>query len=328
MSPHHDAILALRDAQLKKGHSLNTRKTYRHWVIRYREARLARSCHDLQSWLDLLATGPDRVSPKTIKQALNALVFYHRHVLGIEIPPNSLRTPRVNPHRNLPVWLTHQEVVALLSHMRGLPLLQAELLYSTGSRITALLTLRLKDLDLDKGLVTFRWDKGGKSRVVRLAAATMPRLRTHIESVRMQWRDDQAAGIICPDDSASLMRKLGERRFGTLPFYWLFPSAEVRGKHRWHATSKALSSALARAAVAAGITKRVSPHVFRHSNATALLERGENLRRIQEHLGHTHLDTTEIYTHAAGTETLVSPLDAPPAPTVLVPFQPPAARRA
>lgn len=323
---HREAIIALRDAQLIKGHSLNTRKTYRHWVIRYRQARLDRMCHDLQGFLDLLATGGagfQKVSPKTVKQALNALIFYHRHVLNFEIPPDSIRVPRVNPNRNIPVWLTHPEVVSLFSHMRGLPLLQAELLYATGARITALLTLRLKDLDLEKGLVTFRWDKGGKSRTVRLAAFTMPRLMSHVEAMRLQWRDDQSAGIICPDDDASLMRKLGDRRFGTLPFYWLFPSAEVRGMRRWHSTSKALSAAIAKAAGAAGIMKRVSPHVLRHSNATALLERGENIRRIQEHLGHTNLETTEIYTHAAGTEAMVSPLDMPPASMPsLVPFQP------
>ncbi len=58
--------------------------------------------------------------------------------------------------------------------------------------------------------------------------------------------------------------------------------------------------------------KRVSPHVFRHSNATALLDRGENIRTIQEHLGHTHVETTEIYTHAKGSDAVISPLDLPP----------------
>lgn len=68
-----------------------------------------------------------------------------------------------------------------------------------------------------------------------------------------------------------------------------------------------------RAAEEAGIMKRVSPHVFRHSNATALLECGVNIRKIQEHLGHTHVETTEIYTHATAGEAVISPMDmAPP----------------
>lgn len=318
---HREAIVALRAAQLKKGHALNTRKTYRHWVIRYREARLAHRCRDLQGWLDMLATGTDRVGPKTIKQALNALIFYHRHVLDLD--PGPLRIPRVPRHRNVPVWLTHPEVLAILSHMRGLPLLQAELIYATGSRITALLTLRLKDIDLQKGLLAFRYDKGGKSRTVRLAATSLPRLSAHIEAMRQQWADDHAAGIYCPIDPPSLMRKLGRARLGSLPFYWLFPSAEIRGDQRWHATSKSLSSQIARAAEAAGITKRVSPHVLRHSNATALLERGENPRRIQEHLGHSRLETTEIYMHATASGSVISPLDAPPAGPSILPFPQP-----
>jgi integrase/recombinase XerD len=74
----------------------------------------------------------------------------------------------------------------------------------------------------------------------------------------------------------------------------------------------ALTDGLKKAADEAGIMKRVSPHVFRHSNATALLERGENIRRLQEHLGHTNVETTEIYTHATAVEAMISPLDAPP----------------
>lgn len=312
--------MALRDAQLKGGHALNTRKTYRHWVLRYRASRMARECRDLQGYLDRLST-VERVNPKTVKQALNALKFYHEKVLGIAIPEKSLTLPRVNPHKNVPVWLTHEEAMDVLGRMEGLARLQAELLYGTGSRITALLTLRLKDLDVNRGLVVFRHDKGGKSRTVRLPAAVMPRLMAHLAAVRLQWEADRQRGVICPVEDPSLARKLA-RKLGTLPWYWLFPSAALRGTQRWHATERVLSTGLQKAVEEAGITKRVSPHVFRHSNATALLERGVNIRAIQEHLGHTHVETTEIYTHAAGTDALVSPLDmAPPVRGVITPFR-------
>ena len=108
------------------------------------------------------------------------------------------------------------------------------------------------------------------------------------------------------------MRKLGRKSFGSLPFCWMFPSRDVRGSERWHATDKALPDATRTAADEAGIMKRISPHVFRHSNATALLEMGENIRTLQEHLGHTHVETTEIYTHANGSGGVVSPLDRAP----------------
>jgi site-specific recombinase XerD len=210
----------------------------------------------------------------------------------------------------------------LIGRMEGLARLQAELLYGTGSRITALLTLRLKDIDLGRGLVTFRHDKGGKSRTVRLPSAAMPRLQAHVSAVRLQWEADKARGIICPSPEPSIMKKLGRPRFGTLPFCWLFPSATVRGVERWHTTDRALTAGLKRAAEEAGILKRVSPHVFRHSNATALLDRGENIRTIQEHLGHTNVETTEIYTHATGSDAVISPLDmAPPVRPSIIPFR-------
>lgn len=303
--------MALRDAQLVAGHSVNTRKSYRGWLMRYRRARQGRVVRDLQGFLSHLSK-VEQVNPKTVYQALNALKFYHEKVLGIEIPPDSLVMPKVNKNRNVPVWLTHEEAIRLLGQMDGLARLQAELLYGTGSRITALMTLRLKDLDLQKGLVTFRFDKGGKSRAVRLPRAVMPRLMAHVATVRLQWEADRRQDVVYPTDDASLMRKLGRKRFGSLPFCWLFPSRDVKNGERWHATDHALSDGLRKAADAAGIMKRVSPHVLRHSNATALLERGENIRTLQEHLGHTHVETTEIYTHAQGANAVVSPLDYPP----------------
>lgn len=303
--------MKLRAAQLEAGHVLNTRKSYRGWVKRYRTLRKSKAVKDLQGFLTHLST-VERVNPKTVKQALNALKFYHEKVLGIEIPPNSLTLPKVNPHRNIPVWLSHPEAMDLIVRMKGDARLQSEMLYGTGSRITALLTLRLKDLDFHKGLVTFRHDKGGKSRTVRLPRSVMPRLMAHVEDVRIQWAADQAKGIIYPTSEPEEMRKLGEKRYGTLPFCWLFPSRDVRGTHRWHATDHALTDGLKKAAEEAGIMKRVSPHVFRHSNATALLERGENIRTIQEHLGHTNVETTEIYTHASGGRGVVSPMDYAP----------------
>lgn len=319
---HRDAVLALKNAQLKAGHSRNTRISYRGWVIRYREARMAMACRDVQGFLDLLihgGNGIERVGAATIHQAVNALVFYHREVLGMPIPPDALKFPRRSRHRNHPDIPTHEEVLAMFSQMRGLPLLQAELLYGTAGRVTALLTLRLKDVDLMRGNVTFRFDKGGKTRTVPLPRTLMPKLHAHVAMVRQQWTEDHAAGVICPVDPPSLARKIGPGKLSSMPWYWLFPSAALRGKERWHATSRSLGSALDRAAVEAGITRRVNPHTLRHAGATALLERGENPRRIQEHLGHCHLETTEIYLHATGRDGLVSPLDAPPvmAPNVV-----------
>jgi site-specific recombinase XerD len=308
-----EAITRMNVAQLEKGHAQTTRDQYQQWVRRYRDTRKRQICRNLQGFLTYLASDTEaKVNPKTVRQALNALKFYHEKVLGIEIPPNSLTVPAINKNKNIPVWLTHEEAMDLISRMSGDARLQAEMLYGTGSRITALLKLRLKDLDLQKGLITFRHDKGGKSRTVRLPRFVMHRLMTHVAAVRLQWEQDKKKGIIYPTSEPDEMKKLGRKRYGTLPFCFLFPSSVVRGNERWHATDHALTDGLKLAAEEAGIMKRVSPHVFRHSNATSLLDRGENIRTIQDHLGHTDVKTTEIYTHANGSNAVISPLDYPP----------------
>ena len=311
-NPHEQALQSLENAQLLIGHARTTRQQYAQWVIRYRESRMAHTSNDLQSYLTRLAT-VEKVNPKTVRQALNALKFYHEKCLGIEIQPNTLDVPRINRNRNVPEWLTHVEASDIISRITGTARLQAEMLYGTGGRITALLTLRLKDVDLDNALVTYRFDKGGKSRTVRIPQSIIPRLRHHIETVRLMWESDRHRGITYPSDDASLMRKLGRARFGTLPFCWLFPSRDIRGNDRWHGTDKPLSDAIRRASADAGIAKRVTPHTLRHSNATSLLHLGENIRTLQDHLGHSDVKTTEIYTHTIGTHALIPAMDRLPA---------------
>ena len=321
MNPLSDdeAFAKMYVAQLEKGHRCTTRDQYQQWVRRYRDARKGKVCRDLQGYLTYLASDPKaKVNPKTVRQALNALKFYHEKVLGIEIPPNSLTVPSINKNKNMPVWLTHEEAMDLISRLSGEARLQAEMLYGTGGRITALLTLRLKDVDTQRGLVFFRHDKGGKSRTVKLPQAIKHRLMTHIAAVRMQWEQDKARGVIYPSAEPGEMKKLGRKRFGTLPYCFLFPSAVVRmtahGPERWHATDSALADGVKRAAEEAGIMKRVSPHVFRHSNATWLCENGVPLPAIQDHLGHSDINTTLIYTHVTGQDGVINPLDCPVMP--------------
>lgn len=310
------AIIELKDAQLKRGHLLNTRKTYRGWVSRYIDGLKARTFTDLQGFLDHLTTA-DQLNPKTIKQALNAIVFFYRAVLDQE--PGKLKVPKINRNRNHPNFLNRQETIELLSRLKGTARLQAEFLIGTGSRINAMLTLRLKDLDLDRRTVCFRFDKGGKSRTVALPQSIIPRLTEHIECVKRRWEDDHHAGRIAPCDDPSLRRKLGNRTLATLPWYWLFPSQVAYPGERWHATDRGLAKAIGIAARQARLTKRVTPHTLRHTNATFLLEMGVNVRRIQEHLGHSSIATTEIYLHATAQDAVPSPLDHLPS---IIPFAP------
>jgi hypothetical protein len=112
----HEAKEKMLAAQLEAGHLQTTREQYGAWVSRYRKARQDRTVSDLQGFLTYLSSDPGgRVNPKTVRQSLNALKFYHEKVLGIMIAPNSLTVPRINQHRNIPVWLAHEEAMDLIS---------------------------------------------------------------------------------------------------------------------------------------------------------------------------------------------------------------------
>ena len=309
------AKLALREAQLKKGHRKTTRVAYRYWVVRYSESLIKGHCSDLQTFLDTLVTGPARISSATVKQALNALVFFHRYVL--EKPVEGLRVPSATRAPKQPEFLTSSECEKIFRLLTGTVKLQAMLLYGTGLRVREILTLRLKDVCLQSLTIRCQEAKGGKTRTVALPARLAGDLSDHIARIKAQWQQDSARRITCPPPEPSLARKLGPATFGTLPWYWVFPSRAVRGLERWHATSQGLDKALKTAAGQAGIAKRISPHVFRHSYITSHFLRGADPRTVQVYVGHTRLETTMRYAHAAGRFGLPSPLDLPAPENVL-----------
>lgn len=207
--------------------------------------------------------------------------------------------------------LSMADVVRMMQIMPRVPRLQAGLLAGAGLRIESdMLTLRLKDVRLQDRVITIYDGKGGKSRAVRIPEFLVADLDIQINACRRQWEQDRARSIICPHRQESLMRKLGQRTFGTLPWYWLFPSQKVHGTARWYSSDKRLVTALREAARTLNITQRVNPHALRHTYATGLLRDGVDIRTIQEQLGHSNLETTEIYLHAAGLKSVASPLDS------------------
>lgn len=272
---------AFEVASRKEGHARNTRKTYLGTVREFAQLMKDRRIDGPQAYFDYLSS-VKKLAPKSVWHALNPLKFLYERVLDQEF--GTYRLPRRSKGRRIPCELSHADIIAILAELPRLPRLQAGLLYGCGLRIES----------------------------------DMPDLERQVEACRRQWEKDRAQGIICPIDSESLMRKFGRRTFGTLPWFWLFPSAKVRGDQRWHATDKRLATALKRAAEHLGITQRVNPHAFRHSYATNLLRSGVDIRTIQTQLGHSKVETTEIYAHAMGGKGVDSPLDRP-AP-VVVPF--------
>lgn len=306
-----EALAKLESAELRDDHMPSTRQDYRRTIIDYAKLLKSGRIDGPQGYVDFLAD-TRKLHWVTIRKTLSPLHFFHKEVLGREM--GELKLPKPRRGRRMPSELTHRQCMSLIAALdRGMKL-QAALLYGCGLRIECdMLRLRLKDVRIQAGMIDIQESKGDKSRTVRIPRQIMPLLEDQIRRCRMQWEKDRAAGIICPHPRESLMRKFGRRTFGTLPWFWLFPSRTVRdgeqGPERWHSTAHGLEKALKEAAAHLGICQRVHPHALRHSYATNLLRDGVDIRTIQEQLGHSDLKTTEIYLRSVGFRGVESPMD-------------------
>jgi integron integrase len=313
----------VREALRVRHYSLRTEQAYVQWIRRYilfhdkrHPAELGPV--DVEAFLTALAVR-DHVSAATQGQALAALLFLYKQVLGVELPWLDEVVRAKRPQR-LPAVLTPEEVARLLAQLEGTHALMGRLLYGTGMRLMECLRLRIKDVDLQRREITIREGKGGKDRRTMLPAALLPALHEQFDRARLQWQRDAEAdlpGVYLPD--ALSRKKPGDAR--SWPWYWLFYSRElsvdprsgVRRRH--HAHEQGIQRAIKRAVLAAGIAKPASTHTLRHSFATHLLEAGQDIRTVQELLGHADVRTTMIYTHVLnrGPLGVVSPLDRLPA---------------
>ena len=285
--------------------STRTEQAYLGWILRYIRYHGTKHPRELGereivNYLTYLAD-ERRVSRPTQMQALSALVLLYREVL--EIPVGDLRRVlRSTSPARLPAVLTRGGVRALLNQLRGTTRLIALLLYGAGLRLMECLTLRMKDLDLERGEIRVRRGKGGKDRVTMLPATARPLLERHLERVRALHARDVAAGagrVVMPN---ALDRKAPS--WGTdIAWQWVFPAsrryrdAASGEERRHHVHESAVQRAVQGAVRAARITKRATCHTLRHSFATHLLEDGYDIRTLQELLGHTDVSTTMVYTH-------------------------------
>jgi len=256
-----------------------------------------------------------RISSSTQTQALSALVFLYRQVLGRDIGWLQGLVRAKRPHR-LPVVLTPDEVRRLFAQMNGVPLLVCRLLYGGGLRLLECLQLRIKDIDLERHQITIRDGKGRKDRITMLPESCKPALEQHLSSVKRLHENDLRGGLGRAPLPEALARKYpnADREWG---WQYLFPASSyysdrVTGvRHRHHLHESVIQKAMGAAVERAGICKPATPHSLRHSFATELLRDGYDLRTIQELLGHSNVSTTMIYTHVLnrGGRGVVSPGD-------------------
>ena len=312
---------------------LRTEEAYVYWVrwfVRFSGLRHPRDMGpaDVEAFLSFLAN-TRHVSPATHKQALCAIVFLYKQVLGSDLPwLQEIGRPQAK--RRIPVVLSRDEVARLLPRIEGVHCLVARILYGAGLRLLECLQLRVKDVDFDRKVIIVRDGKGRSDRVVMLPAALEQALRDQLAASRALWaryRAEKRPGVCLPDALSLKYPRAGE----SWSWHWVFPapalSVDPRSDVRWrhHLFDQTVGRHLARATARAEIPKRVTAHTLRHSFATHLLESGVDIRRVQELLGHADVSTTMIYTHVLRTSAagLPSPLDVLPVATIPIAPVPP-----
>jgi len=310
----------VRDAIRTKHYSYRTEQTYVDWITRFilfhhKRHPKEMGAPEVRAYITYLATERN-VSASTQNQALSAITFLYKYVLQIDLAlPSGLIRPSRSEH--LPTVLTHQEAMTIINKMSGITQLMTKLLYGCGLRVSECLRLRVKDLDFGNRQIIVRDGKGEKDRAVMFPDSLRDDLANHLQIVKAIHQRDLKEGF----GEVSLPYAL-ERKYPNaakeFPWQYVFP-ASVRSldpvskrTKRHHLDPTVLQKAIRRAALSANMDKPVSPHTFRHSFATQLLQNNHDIRTIQELLGHKDVKTTMIYTHVLqrGGLAVKSPLDS------------------
>ena len=302
-------------------YSIHTERSYVEWIIRFARFHGMRSRADffpaelkIEAFLtDLAVQG--NVAAATQNQAMNALVCLYKHVLNHALP-GSINAVRADKKINVPVVMTREEVAAVISLLDGTAQLVAKLLYGSGLRIMEAVRLRVQDIDVQMKPLTVRSGKGDKDRCTTVPATRTPVLQHHLAGVKTLQQQDSAQGHGEVYRPHALTRKSphAAKAWG---WPYVFPARSISVDprsgvtRRHHVDPSVINNAIKVAVRRAGLTKTISAHTFRHAFATHLLQRGTDIRTIQQLLGHNDVATTMIYTHILqqGGQGVPSPLD-------------------
>lgn len=309
----------VKNAIQVRHYSIRTEQAYVHWIknyIYFHKKKHPKDMGDVEitAFLSHLASTKN-VSASTQNQALNALVFLYRKVLDIEVGVFKDLVRAKQPKR-LPVVLSHEEALDVLSHIEGMASVMANLLYGSGLRLMECVRLRIKDIDFSFKQITVRDGKGKKDRVTLLPVTLIEPLKEAINHAKNIHQLDLSEGF----GEVYLPHALA-RKYPNAPvaagWQYVFPASQ-RAKdprsdkiRRHHISESVLQKAVKVAVRKTSIVKPASCHTFRHSFATRLLKKGTDIRTVQELLGHENVKTTEIYTHVLNINKrgVLSPID-------------------
>ncbi len=300
-----EIVAAMRRALRLRHYSVRTEQAYVRWAQRFVLFHDGRHPRDLaaaevSAFLTDLAVRR-RVAASTQNQALGALLFMYRNVLGQRVGwlDGFVRAKRTAA---LPVVLTRDDVRLVLAELDGVPRLVAGLLYGSGLRLSEALRLRVKDVEFTRHRIVVRDAKGGRNRVTTLPAVLEPALRRHLDLVEGRFRRDLADPAYAVPLPGALGHKFPNAGRSWM-WQWMFPATRTyrppggEAIHRHHFHPSAVQRAFHQAVLRSKLTKRATCHSLRHSFATHLLVQGYDIRTVQELLGHKDVRTTMIYTH-------------------------------